>query len=121
MMATTNRLSQISAASQNGKIDISCSALKRPLMIGDDGFLNMGAYGYSYYYSQTMLNVIGTLTLNGFTEPISGTAWVDHQYGELMSVVNEEYEWFCIQLYKIDTSQHLELSDLQARLFAFRF
>lgn len=89
---------QIFAASQVGSIGITCSASKRPLMIGDKGFLKFGTYGNSYYYSLTMLDVKGTLTLNGLTEQISGTAWVDHQYGNVMLTINEEYEWFSIQL-----------------------
>ena len=73
-------------------------AVKRPLMIGETGFLYQGTSGYSYYYSQTMLNLIGTLTLDGITEPITGIAWIDHQYGNLKSTIQDKYEWFSIQL-----------------------
>lgn len=89
---------QIFAVSQEGDIDITCSASKPPLMISDNGYLQLGTYGNSYYYSLTMLDVKGILTLNGLTEPINGTAWVDHQYGNIMLTVSEQYEWFSIQL-----------------------
>ena len=89
---------QISAISPYGSIEIDCNAIKRPLMIGGDGFLRQGVSGLTYYYSLTKLNLSGLLTLKGITEPISGFAWINHQYGELQSTVQERYEWFSIQL-----------------------
>jgi len=89
---------QISAVSNFGSVKAKYNAIKRPLMIGGTGFLYQGTSGYSYYYSQTLLNLIGTLKLNDITEPITGTAWIDHQYGELKSTIEDQYEWFSVQL-----------------------
>lgn len=88
----------ISPVSQFGEIKAKFNAVKRPLMIGGTGFLHQGTSGYSYYYSQTMLNLTGILILNDITESITGTAWIDHQYGNIKSMIDEKYEWFSIQL-----------------------
>ena len=88
----------LSATSENGAIDLLYNTIKRPLMVGGTGFLYQGASSYTYYYSQTMLDVSGTLTLNDITEPVTGTAWLDRQYGEFDPSEDEDYEWFCIQL-----------------------
>ena len=88
----------LSATSQNGTIDLFYNTIKRPLMVGGTGFLYQGASSYTYYYSQTKLDVSGTLTLNDITEPVTGTAWLDRQYGEFDPSEDEDYEWFCIQL-----------------------
>jgi len=88
----------LSATSENGTIDLLYNTIKRPLMVGGTGFLYQGASSYTYYYSQTMLDVSGTLTLNDITEPVTGTAWLDRQYGEFDPSEDEDYEWFCIQL-----------------------
>ena len=89
---------QISAASPSGSMQLNCVNMKRPLMIGDDGYMNQGSNGYTYYYSFTQMNITGTITLNGLSESVIGVGWFDHQYGLLESTVQETYEWFSIQL-----------------------
>ena len=88
----------INAISQTGSIDIDCNTLKRPLIVADSGFLYQGAEGYTYYYSQTMIDISGEITLNSVEDSISGKGWIDHQFGNFNPNNNEEYEWFCIQL-----------------------
>ena len=89
---------QLSATSPSGSIQLDLVNMKRPLMVGTDGYLNQGSNGYTYYYSFTHLNISGTLTLNGLSESVIGVGWMDHQYGLLESTVQETYEWFSIQL-----------------------
>jgi len=62
---------------------IDLDAQKPPLIIGKDGLVTVGS-GDSYYYSQTQLVVTGTLKFKGKTEPVSGIAWIDHQYGPFL-------------------------------------
>ncbi len=88
----------ISAESQTGSIDINCNAIKRPLIIADSGFLYQGNKDYTYYYSQTIIDISGILSFNSTEDTISGTGWIDHQYGSFNPNSGEEYEWFCIQL-----------------------
>lgn len=88
----------INATSDNGALDLEYIALKPPLILGDDGLFNQGANAYTYYYSQTKNSVTGTLSLNGFTETVSGTSWIDRQYGSFNPLNSENYEWLSIQL-----------------------
>ena len=79
-------------------LDIELVTTKRPLILGDDGYLNQGIVNYTYYFSQTANTVTGNLTFNGITEPVVGTAWIDRQYGNFNPLTGEKYEWFSLQL-----------------------
>lgn len=88
----------IVASSSNGALNLDCKSLKRPLLPGDDGYLDQGNDNYTYYYSLTDNAVSGKLTLNGVTEEVSGTCWIDRQYGNFNPLTSEKYEWFQMQL-----------------------
>ena len=88
----------ISASSANAGIDLEYKTVKRPLIIGDTGKFDQGISNYTYYYSQTMNEVKGTVTFNGITEDVTGTSWIDRQYGTFNPNTGEKYEWFSIQL-----------------------
>ncbi|MCB0572154.1 MAG: T9SS type A sorting domain-containing protein [Phaeodactylibacter sp.] len=88
----------LSASGANGAIALDYKALKAPLMVGGTGFLYQGLNNYTYYYSLTAIEVTGTLTFQGFSEPVSGIAWVDRQYGDFNPNTGEPYEWFSLQL-----------------------
>ncbi|UCH15495.1 MAG: hypothetical protein JSV22_05905, partial [Bacteroidales bacterium] len=88
----------INASSQFGSVDINCNTLKRPMIIADSGFLYQGDKNYTYYYSQTMIEISGILNFNSVEDTIFGTGWIDHQYGSFNPNEGEEYEWFGIQL-----------------------
>jgi predicted secreted hydrolase len=89
---------EISAVSSSGAINLEYDALKPPLILADSGYFYEGATDYTYYYSQTKNEVTGTITLNGITENVSGSSWIDRQYGTFNPWNGQEYEWFCIQL-----------------------
>jgi len=91
----------IEAQQANGSINVDYVTVKRPLILLEDGLFNQGENAYTYYYSQTMLTVQGSLTLDGFTETVTGTAWIDRQWGTMNpspTETSEQYEWFCVQL-----------------------
>jgi predicted secreted hydrolase len=88
----------INAESQSGAIDINCNTLKHPLIIADSGFVFQGNTHYSYYYSQTMIDISGILIFNSVEDTVSGYGWIDHQFGTFNPNNGEQYEWFCIQL-----------------------
>jgi len=89
---------ELFAATSSSGLDIEFETLKRPLIVGDDGYLDQGENSYTYYYSQTMNEVTGSLTFNGTTESVIGTAWIDRQYGNFNPFTGEKYEWFSMQL-----------------------
>lgn len=79
-------------------LDFELVTTKRPLILGDDGYLDQGSVNYTYYYSQTGNDLIGSLTINGTTETVTGAAWIDRQYGNFNPFTGEKYEWFSMQL-----------------------
>lgn len=79
-------------------LDIQLDSQKRPLILGDDGYLNQGLANYTYYYSLTENNVVGTITVDGISEPVIGTGWIDRQYGDFNPLTGEKYEWFSLKL-----------------------
>jgi predicted secreted hydrolase len=89
---------EISAASGAGAIELYYNTVKRPLILGDIGFFNQGIESYTYYYSLTGIEASGTLTFGDITENVSGTAWIDRQYGNFNPLTGENYEWFSLQL-----------------------
>ncbi len=125
----------ISAASANGSLNLSCASLKPPIFLGDSGLFDQGTESYTYYYSQTMNEVSGTLSFRDKTEEVKGTAWIDRQFGGFNQVTGERYEWFFVQLSNgmdlniwniftgdnqlpdTSTFKHLTLSDDTARHF----
>lgn len=86
------------AAAAGVSLAIELVTTKRPLILGDDGFLDQGSVNYTYYYSQTNNTLTGSFTINGTTENITGTAWIDRQFGNFNPLTGEAYEWFSLQL-----------------------
>ena len=70
---------------------------KAPVLHGEDGIIDMGPAGESYYYSRTRLTMQGTLTVGGVTRPASGEAWMDHQWGDF-GQERVRWNWFSLQL-----------------------
>src|SRR5665213_1092911 len=88
----------IQAGPSNAGLALDYKSLKRPLILADSGYLKEGLSNYTYYYSQTRNDVSGKLTLNGITENVTGTSWIDRQYGDFDRLIGEKYEWFLLQL-----------------------
>ena len=88
----------IKASSATTGLNLDCTSLKRPLILGDDGYLEQGLSNYTYYYSLTGNAVSGKLTLDGNTEDVTGMSWIDRQYGNFNPLTGEKYEWFHLQL-----------------------
>lgn len=101
-------------------LDVTLSAIKKPLMVVGDGYIDIGSSGHSWYYSLTRLDVFGTIELDGRKEKIKGEAWMDHQWGPfLVSPVTfgktfESYEWFCLQM---DDGSDIMISNIFDRNF----
>lgn len=54
--------------------------------------------GYTYYYSRTHMDTVGTLSIGGETFKVTGTSWFDRQYGELYQAIAKGWQWFAIEL-----------------------
>ncbi len=88
----------ISASSANTEINFEYKTVKHPLILDGDGKLDQGTTSHTYYYSQTMNDVTGTIDFDGVNENITGISWIDRQYGTFNRNDDERYEWFNLQL-----------------------
>jgi predicted secreted hydrolase len=74
----------------------------KPLVIhGRDGISRKGAGAgqASHYYSFTRLATVGSLSINGERFDVTGTSWMDHEFGS--ADLGEDlvgWDWFAIQL-----------------------
>ncbi|HSO30519.1 MAG TPA: lipocalin-like domain-containing protein [Candidatus Sulfomarinibacteraceae bacterium] len=79
-------------------LDLELAAEKPPALHGGIGWVDFLDAGSSYYYSRTRMAAIGTLTLDGETIGVEGTAWFDHQWGDFISVGGGGWDWFAVNL-----------------------
>lgn len=64
---------------------------------GNAGTIGYGPFGTSGYYSETNLHVSGTLFDHGSPVTVTGTAWLDHQWGN-WTPGQGGWEWYSLQL-----------------------
>ncbi|MFL5710874.1 MAG: lipocalin family protein [Chloroflexota bacterium] len=79
-------------------VDLAVTATKPPALHDDDGWIDFGPAGGSYYYSRTAMAASGSLTLDGRPVKVEGTAWFDHQWGDFISVGGGGWDWFAVNL-----------------------
>jgi predicted secreted hydrolase len=65
---------------------------------GGDGIIEMGSGKTSFYYSKTRLAAEGELVRAGQGLPVSGQAWMDHQWGDFDVFGSRGWDWFSLQL-----------------------
>jgi predicted secreted hydrolase len=83
---------------------------KRPAMdVGGRGYIRF-SNGFTYYYSLTDIATSGTLTLNGRAYRITGTSWLDHQWGNWTWTGVNGWVWMALQL-----NNHTQLSVFDVR------
>jgi predicted secreted hydrolase len=79
-------------------IRLDVEAAKPAALHDGDGYIDYGNGTASYYYSWMRLNVRGALDLGDGWVPVSGEAWMDHQWGDFATYQNGGWDWFAIQL-----------------------
>ncbi len=97
-MRGLNGQDQLAAATSDYAIAFQLRATKPPVLQGQNGLITYGSAGFSYYYSRTRMQLSGTLTDHGQTLPITGQAWMDHQWGDFVSLLGSGWDWYSIQL-----------------------
>jgi predicted secreted hydrolase len=80
--------------------DLMCRPQKTPVAHGVSGYSQKGVKpeSASCYYSSTRLRTSGTLSVDGRTFTVQGTAWMDHEYSTAPlepSLVG--WDWFSLQ------------------------
>jgi predicted secreted hydrolase len=79
-------------------ISFQLVAAKPVVLHGSNGLITYGPAGFSYYYSRTRMLLSGELTDHGRTLQVSGQAWMDHQWGNFISLLGSGWDWYSIQL-----------------------
>jgi predicted secreted hydrolase len=72
--------------------------LKGPVLHHGNGFHRYPFGGYTWYYSRPRLAAEGKLTVDGQSVDVRGTAWFDHQWGDLEKATEIGWDWFALQL-----------------------
>ena len=78
-------------------LELQASSQKSAAFHQGTGLVDLGKAGKTHYYSRSRLAVDGTLSQNGTTKAVSGSAWMDHQWGDF-SVLPIGWDWASIQL-----------------------
>jgi predicted secreted hydrolase len=97
LMSGVNGTDQLKANSDQFAFDLKLETSQPPILHGNNGIINMKNAGDSFYYSRSRLNVSGTLKIHGNTEKVTGTAWFDHQWGDLR-ITSITWNWFSLML-----------------------
>jgi len=100
-LAQENGAYRARIAAKDFSFDFTFSATRPPLLQGDRGLSRKGPRpgSASYYYSLPQLEVSGTLARGGRTQPITGNAWLDHEWSS--SYMDSEavgWDWIGINL-----------------------
>lgn len=93
-----NGLDHLSATMTNYALHVDLQGLKPPALHNGNGLITYGSAGFSYYYSRTRMAVLGRLIDHGQTLVVSGEAWMDHQWGNFVTLGGGGWDWFSIQL-----------------------
>lgn len=73
---------------------------EKPLVVhGTGGISRKGSVAASHYYSFTRLATTGTLSVGGERFEVTGTSWMDHEFGSAeLGKDLVGWDWFCLQL-----------------------
>jgi predicted secreted hydrolase len=88
----------ISAGLDTVALQVELIPTKPAAVHNESGILDFSPYGWSYYYSYTRAAVRGVLLDNGLPRPVTGTAWIDHQWGDFISVTSGGWDWYSVHL-----------------------
>jgi predicted secreted hydrolase len=91
---------EATAAGFDGPVSFALDvrATKPSALHDQDGWIDFGPAGGSYYYSRTAMDATGTLTIGDRTLTVDGNAWFDHQWGDFISVGGGGWDWFAVNL-----------------------
>jgi predicted secreted hydrolase len=91
-----NGVNHISAFDANYAINLQLDQSAPAALHGDGGVIPYGPFGTSDYYSETNLQVTGTVIDHGVPVSVTGTGWQDHQWGDFTGPGG--WTWFALQL-----------------------
>lgn len=89
------------AADDQVQLALDLTDLKGPVLQGDRGYSRKGPQdgNASIYFSQTRMEAVGTVTLQGKPVTVRGQSWMDHEYStSALSAGQVGWDWFSMQL-----------------------
>lgn len=92
---------RLQATGENFAIRLRLIAQKPPVLHGEAGYSRKGpqAGNASHYYSYTRLAADGILRIDGREYPVTGSAWLDREWGTSALSGNQVgWDWFALQL-----------------------
>ncbi|HET9392610.1 MAG TPA: lipocalin-like domain-containing protein [Candidatus Rubrimentiphilum sp.] len=101
MSANDRERMVLHAADGDNRLDLVQVPLKRPAIHGRDGIFRKGACPScaSRYYSYSRLHSQGTLVYGGASLKVSGTSWMDHEFGtDQLESEETGWDWMSLQL-----------------------
>ena len=92
---------RVRARAKGCSLELALTPMKPVVLHGQGGYSRKSdrEKQASYYYSLTRLSAKGALTFDGTTRPVTGLAWMDHEFSS--SVLAEDqvgWDWFSLQL-----------------------
>lgn len=93
-----NGLDHLAASMPGYTLRVDVQGLKPATLHNGNGIINFGIGGFSYYYSRTRMALTGTLVDHGQSLKVTGVAWMDHQWGNFISLGGGGWDWFSAQL-----------------------
>jgi predicted secreted hydrolase len=88
---------ELEGSVENHSFNLKLSASKPPVLHDLDGLIEFPIAGNSYYYTYPRLEVSGTLVDHGSLKTVTGTAWMDHQWGNFDPILID-WDWYSVQL-----------------------
>ena len=88
----------ISAGLDTVAVQLDIIPSKPAVIHNETGILDFSPFGWSYYYSYSRAAVRGVLLDQGLPRPVTGMAWIDHQWGDFISVASGGWDWYSVQL-----------------------
>jgi predicted secreted hydrolase len=82
---------------KNENLDLKLVSQKKPLLVGGEGYLNMGQQKKTYYYSLSNLATEGLVRVNNLWIEVQGKSWMDHQWINT-DFSEDNWKWFSLQL-----------------------
>lgn len=93
-----NGQDHLTAEMANYTMHVNLLGLKPPTLHNGNGLITYGLGGFSYYYSRTRMALSGTLVDHNQPLQVTGEAWMDHQWGNFLSLGGGGWDWYSIQL-----------------------
>ncbi len=97
-MDGVNGVDHLAADTANYATNFTLQGQKPAALHNGNGLISYGVTGFSYYYSRTHMALTGSIVDHGVTIPVTGLAWMDHQWGDFIPTAGGGWDWYSIQL-----------------------